>query len=197
MRIDGGVYLGRRPREAIVVDTNRQDSAILRAYGAMLQHVQDKADQPGQRTPSPAAAVASLRKHLAADLPEAMRAMVARDMPYDESVVRAVASEHQLKADDKVHLDVYLRGRGGVCRHQVCFVGVVLELLVRDGWLRGEVSLERKHVPGWFSHAWVRFIDAHAVEWVFDPAQGLYARLAGMDGPGQAFYGREVLATGT
>ena len=191
--IDGGVYLGRKPREAIVVDTSRPELARVHADLVHRIHVAVEADT-GPRLLAPGAVLGAMRRYLARNLLAEMRDLVAREMPYDDAVVRAIAAELRLQPDDRIHLDVYVRRHGGVCRHQVCLVGVLLELLVRDGWIAGRVALQRKHVPNWFSHAWVRFEDARGDIFVLDPAQGLYMRLDQLDDAGRQFYGGPLRA---
>lgn len=164
-RIDGGIYLGRKPREAIVVDMRRPGSDLRRLYETWLARLRDDRDDEAVRR--------DLREHLAARVAELVRGY----MPYDEEAVRRLDALGLLQPDQPIDLDVFLHARGGVCRHQVCMVGALLERLVDHGWLFGRVSLERKHVPGWFSHAWVRFDDADGAQWVFDPAQQRYGRV--------------------
>lgn len=175
-RIDGGIYLGRRPREAIVVDMRRPGSALRQLYQQWLESLQRGLGDDAVR--------ADLRTHLAARVAE----LVAAYMPYDEQVVRRLDARGLLQPDQPIDLDVFLRERGGVCRHQVCMVGALLERLVDEGWLQGRVSLERKHVPGWFSHAWVRFDDGDGREWILDPAQQRYGHLSGFEAEARVLY---------
>ncbi len=178
-RIDGGIYLGRRPREAIVVDMRRPGSALRQLYELWLRSLRDGRSDADVRS--------DLHEHLAARVAE----LVAAYMPYDEQVVRRLDGRGLLQPDQPIDLDVFLGERGGVCRHQVCMVGALLERLVDQGWLQGHVSLERKHVPGWFSHAWVRFDDAEGSEWILDPAQERYGRLAGLEPEARVLYADE------
>lgn len=178
-RIDGGIYLGRRPREAIVVDMRRPGSALRQLYSKWLESLRNGHGDDGVRS--------DLRVHLAVRVAE----LVAAYMPYDEQVVRRLDARGLLQPDQPIDLDVFLRERGGVCRHQVCMVGALLERLVDEGWLQGRVSLERKHVPGWFSHAWVRFDDGEGREWILDPAQQRYGHLSGFEAEAQVLYADE------
>ena len=181
-RIDGGIYLGRRPREAIVVDMRRPGSALRQLYDTWLRSLCVGYSAEAVR--------ADLRQHLAARCAE----LVAAYMPYDEEAVRRLGARGLLHPDQPIDLDVFLGERGGVCRHQVCMVGALLERLVDEGWLTGQVSLERKHVPGWFSHAWVRFDDATADSWILDPAQQRYGRLSSFDEEAKVLYSEEPSA---
>lgn len=202
-RVGGGVYLGRKPREAIAVDAGP---------GSLLQQILDEwfADLRAEvaKIAPPRRLDRALRQHLEQDLPRVIAALVQRALPFDEAVVRAVARDLDVQPDQLVPLDAYLARRGGVCRHQVCFVGATLEWLLDHGWLRDgrhrpwylrwfrrlpgsgpAVTIERKHVPGAFSHAWVRWTRADGVVFVLDAAQGVYVRLDALDDVGRAFYG--------
>lgn len=178
-RIDGGIYLGRKPREAIVVDMRRPGSALRSLYDTWLQSLRDGHRDSDVRL--------DLIEHLALRVGELVRGY----MPYDEEVVRRLDSRGLLQPDQPIDLDVFLHERGGVCRHQVCMVGALLERLVDGGWLGGRVSLERKHVPGWFSHAWVRYDDAQGDEWILDPAQQRYGRVRELEEGAKILYADE------
>jgi hypothetical protein len=165
-RIDGGVYLGRLAREAIVVDMARPGSLLRRLYAALVEALCTGA---GGRVALPSAGVVA---HL--------RAMVGAAMPYDEATVDALAAGGQLGDGDDdglVDLDVFLRAGGGVCRHQACLVGACLERLADEGRLHGRAGLERRHASGWFSHAWVQWVAGDGELWVLDPAQDRYSPL--------------------
>lgn len=190
-RIAGGVYLGRRPREAIVVDFARQGGDLLRVYRELIEQIQADVRSatlwPLSETRLRQRASSLLRGELCAR----MRALIAREMPFSRPVVAQVARDHKLGADDKILLDVYIRRHGGVCRHQVCLIGALLERLVDEGWLIGQVAIVRKHAPGHFSHAWIRYDGADGAVYIFDAAQDLYVELQQLAADGQEFYGSQ------
>lgn len=177
-KIDGGVYLGRKPREAIVVDMRRPGSLLRTVYDRWLAHL--RTDKTADQTR------ADLRDHLTQRVAE----LVEAHMPYDEQVVKRLDKQGYLRPDEPIDLDVFLAAKGGVCRHQVCFVGAILERLADNGWLDGAVSLERKFVSGWFSHAWVRMQWRHGAVVVLDPAQRRYVALHELDAGSRMLYGR-------
>lgn len=187
-RIAGGVYLGRRPREAIVVDFSRQDGDLLRVYRELVEQIQ--ADV--RSTTLWPLSARKLRQRasdlLRCEICTRMRALIAREMPFSRPIVAQVARDHKLGADDKILLDVYIRRHGGVCRHQVCLIGALLERLVDEGWLSGQVAIVRKHAPGHFSHAWIRYDGAEGAVYIFDAAQDLYVELQQLAPDGQLFY---------
>jgi hypothetical protein len=176
-RIDGGVYLGRMAREAIVIDMARPGSLLRRVYDAFVAGLSGGTGRG--RVPLATAA-----------LVPALRALVTAVMPYDEARVHLL-EQRSLPADDSlVDLDLFLHLGYGVCRHQVCLVGAVLERLVDEGRLQGRVSLQRCFVEGWFSHAWIRWCGGDGVPWLFDPAQHRYCPLADVDPSVWLVYGR-------
>ncbi len=177
-RIDGGVYLGRKPREAIVVDMRRPGSLLRKVYELWLERLQSgkTADE--------------LRLELRTQILSRVAELVEDHMPYDEQVVKRLDKQGFLRPDEPIDLDVFLAAKGGVCRHQVCFVGAVLERLIDAQWLQGKVSLERKFVSGWFSHAWVRLEGPDGAVFVLDPAQRRYALLGSLDAGSRMLYGR-------
>ncbi|MSQ84057.1 MAG: hypothetical protein EXR77_14435 [Myxococcales bacterium] len=177
-RIDGGVYLGRKPREAIVVDMRRPGSLLRKVYDRWLERLQ--LDKTAEET----------REDLRRAIFSLVAEIVEEHMPYDEQVVKRLDKQGFLRPDEAIDLDVFLAAKGGVCRHQVCFVGAVLERLIDNGWLTGTVSLERKFVSGWFSHAWVRLQLGDGEIVVLDPAQRRYASLRSLDTGSRLLYGR-------
>lgn len=187
--IDGGVYVGRKPREAIVVDMAKP-GPMLDVYKAWLRELQvEAAVWPWQQTES--GQRRAVRKYLQRNLLASVRALVLRELPFDRKVVAQVAQEHTLGPDDKVRLDVYLRRHGGVCRHQVCLVGALLERLIGEGWLEGAVSIDRKFVPKQYSHAWVRWTDTLGRPWILDAAQDVWGPLDDFEAERRWFYARE------
>lgn len=187
--IDGGVYIGRKPREAIVVDMS-QPGPVREVYETWLKQIQQLAPVwPWQHTEN--GQRRAVRKYLNTHLPQLVRALVVRELPFDRTVVAKVAQEHTLGPDDKVRLDVYLRRHGGVCRHQVCLIGALLERLIHEGWLEGAVSIDRKFVPKQYSHAWVRWTTANGKAWIFDAAQDIWTRLDDCEPERRWFYARE------
>ena len=188
-RIDGGVYVGRKPREAIVVDMTKP-GPLRDVYAAWLRTLQESAAVwPWQQTA--AGQRKAVRKWLDKHLLAEVRTLVNRELPFDRHVVAQVAREHTLGPDDKVRLDVYLRRHGGVCRHQVCLIGALLERLVDEGWLEGTVSIDRKFVPRQYSHAWVRWVDVDGQAWILDAAQDVWSRLDDFPAERRWFYARD------
>lgn len=188
-RIDGGVYIGRKPREAIVVEMAKP-GLLDNVYQNWLKELQHAAPLwPWQHVTlgRKRAVQRLLGRHIAT----LCRALVSRVLPFDRQVVAQVAVEHTLGPDDKVRLDVYLRRRGGVCRHQVCLLGALLERLIDEGWAEGRVSIDRKYVPRQYSHAWVRWTDADGKVWILDAAQDVWGPLDAFEPERRWFYARE------
>ncbi len=188
-RIDGGVYIGRKPREAIVVDMVR-GGLLDSVYRNWLRELEGHAPMwPWQHLT--AGRKRAVQRYVQHHIGTLSRALVNRLLPFDRHVVAQVASEHTLGPDDKVRLDVYLRRRGGVCRHQVCLLGALLERLVLEGWAEGRVSIDRKFVPRQYSHAWVRWTDGEGRVWILDAAQDVWGLLETFEPERRWFYARE------
>lgn len=175
-RIDGGVYLGRMAREAIVVDMARPGSLLRRVYDSFAAGL---CSHRGGRAPPTTALLVC-----------ALRGLIASAMPYNERRVHALEASTLPDDDGLVDLDLFLQAGGGVCRHQVCLVGAVLERLVDEGRLDGRVSLNRCFSEGWFSHAWVLWRGADGIPWLLDPAQSRYCPLHSLDRAALLVYGR-------
>ncbi len=188
-RIDGGVYIGRKPREAIVVDMARA-GLLDNVYRNWLRELQKQAPMwPWQHITT--GRKRAVQRYVGLHVATLARALVSRLLPFDRHVVAQVAQEHTLGPDDKVRLDVYLRRHGGVCRHQVCLLGALLERLVDEGWAEGHVSIDRKYVPRQYSHAWVRWTDGGGQVWILDAAQDVWGPLDSFEPERRWFYARE------
>lgn len=182
-RVIGGVYMGHKPREAIHVDARDPNGEIRRLYKRFVHR---------RRTfwywfwlmTHPKRAIG---KNLFVDLMH----FVQHELPFSDEVVRRVGAQHHLNKDKIVSLDVYIHARGGVCRHQMCLLGALLELLAEDGYVGGATSINRRHVPGLFSHAWVEHQDSDGSRWIIDPAQNVCEQLSNLDGSRHWFYGGE------
>jgi hypothetical protein len=53
----------------------------------------------------------------------------------------------------------------------------LLERLKNEGYVAGNVSIDRNSIPGLGGHAWVRYQNSKDVVFVIDPAQNYVGRL--------------------
>lgn len=139
-QIDGGVSLGGTSREAIIADGG---SEILQAaYKNFVQEMD--------------LAVENVHTFTTRSILVGVKDYVRRAMPYDAKKVDNLSKDY---ADDQpIALSEYLKAEAGVCRHQAMLAGLLVERLVKDGFLVGTVGLGRNQVKTLGgSHAWAIF----------------------------------------
>jgi hypothetical protein len=167
----GGVYLGAKAREAIVVD----DTGEKPADKDLLHYFQNTF-------------LPELRRHLRAETkltPEKILALVyetvLREMPYNELVAEALIN-HVTEGvkDRKIHLMNFISHHVGVCRHQSLFTAYLIEKLRKEpslnGLLQGKISVERNAIAlddetAFAAHAWVRFTMPDGKIYIIDATQ--------------------------
>ena len=166
MPIRGGVYLGAGAREAIVV--NAESAAIRGLFGEALRRVTN-ADGTIDKT------------RILQTVYEVVRdALPTQDVDAVESLIRELG----VGADQKVDLDVFI-GRGvGVCRQSALLCGAILELFKAEGYIRGEISVDRntmtyelhgqEKVSG---HAWCRCTNSAGEVIILDVTHGFKGML--------------------
>ena len=160
-RINGGIYVGSGKREAIVIDDNKSES-LREVYEDLQELIVGRTSVEG--------------------VLQLIYELTNRYIPYDERAVDDINLEHNLSNDAKVSLGVYM-GRGGVCRHQALLSGYLLEKMIDEGKLPGEVSIDRNSVKGVGGHAWVRYNqnptskDLNSIS-IIDPAQKYIGKLS-------------------
>ncbi len=179
-RIQGGVYMGRKPREAIVVDAT---SKVVRRlhYKLRLQLLIFTAQHLWTRRGS------IDRGQIQREQLKFIMRFVQRTLVFDNHAVTALIEFYGAKHDVKLSLNAFIEARVGVCRHQVCLYGVLVELLQEDGLLGGKVSVQRARFAR-FSHAWVRFTSQWGQVYIIDPAQDRFANLSEMGEMEREFY---------
>ena len=137
--IDGGVYLGKGQREAIVVDSQK--------YPRLLKKLYEIAKKRAMKNET-------LKKD---KILNAVYETVSEALPIqDDNAVRNLIKDYGFQNDIKVSLDLFLNSGIGVCRHSALACGALLELFKKDGIIRGEVSIDRNStfLGG---HAWCRY----------------------------------------
>ncbi len=159
--INGGVYLGSGAREAIVVDD--KDSKLLNdAYRQVLVALQ------------PAIANNTYKNIVLDTVFNKAREL----LPYNEYEAERLAADHH--GDRKIHIEMFLNIKAGVCRHQALLAGYFLERLVKEDYIGGKVSVDRNFLPGRGGHAWVRYTNSLGEIYVIDPAQNYIGPLKNM-----------------
>ncbi|MDP3954875.1 MAG: hypothetical protein Q8Q15_00740 [bacterium] len=144
--INGGVYLGSSAREAIVVDDRKYPQELNAAYTELRR----KMTEGVSRGRSVFECVYEVTKRTL-DLPR-------RTGDVEERVDELVGSiVSQSGPDAKVTLNEFMREGIGICRHRALLAGYLIERLVKEGVLRGKVSVDRNYLPKQGGHAWVRW----------------------------------------
>lgn len=160
--IDGGIFLGAKPREAVIVEFERSRH-IKALYGTIVGKI-------------------SKGKHSDDHILNLVMDEVIKALPLDkgknsEAIVETYLKRHKLWSDGEVSLDVFVQKGIGVCRHYALLIAVLLERLVRDGLLNGSVSVDRNETET-EGHAWCRFISERGkdrdIVKVLDGARDIY-----------------------
>lgn len=169
--INGGVYLGGGEREAVVVDDKTQPELVA-TYQELLKRRMAKA-QKGE----------TFKGNVLGEAFDLTREL----LPYSKDIVSEMV--RGLPPDQEVPLSSFLKRRGGICRHQALLAAYLLEKLKTDGYVQGQVSVDRNYVPGQGGHAWVRYVNSVGEIFIIDPAQNFIGTIkeAGKD---QWFYER-------
>ncbi len=142
-RIDGGISLGASPREAIIADGSSE--IIQAAYEDFLRKVGLVAKGKEGATFTEKGIVTAVKDY------------VRTAMEADEAAVDDLSWAYE--GDQPVTLSTYLIAGVGVCRHHSLLAGLFIENLIKDGFLRGSVRLERNEIPELGgAHAWPLFV---------------------------------------
>lgn len=123
--INGGIYIGVVPQEAIVVDDKHGE--LDRLYNEMVVRLSE----------------VSLERTLEENeiLPE-IAALVVRRLKFDEKLFDSICAREGILPDDKVALDMFLFEGVGVARHQVLCVAYLIERLKARNLLHGFASID-------------------------------------------------------
>jgi len=156
-RINGNICVGTSPREAIVVD-DQKDQILARAYSVLFARQKAKAAINGDDWKE---TILNEAFDLAREL-----------LPYDLSGVERVNKENGVEDDGKIQLGAYIVKKCGVCRHQALLVAYLLEKFIDDGYLQGTVSFNRNAVDKKGGHGFVRYTNSRGKVIIIDPAKG-------------------------
>lgn len=156
-RINGGINVGTKPREAIVVDDTK-DGILLGAYLVLLGRQRARAAIEG----------GDFKDKILNEAFDLAREL----MPYNSYKVDQLNIKNGLNNDTKVQLGFYIRNKCGVCRHQALLVAYLLEKLIDEGYLQGSVSYNRNTMEEG-GHGFVRYTNSRGKVIIIDPAQDL------------------------
>ncbi len=172
--IDGGVYLGEGQREAIVVDWEKSPT---------LQKMYDEVHNEVYRMGRP-----RLGNHLSDNLVDeismfktyALRSVykvVIEHMPRnDVNLLRQILNQYDAWEDGKISLERFLERGAGVCRHKALAAAVLIERLIKDNILSGNISVDRNATYKG-GHAWARYTNSGGIAIILDPEQKYFGKL--------------------
>ena len=166
-KINGGVYVcvdpsGNQLTEAVVVD-DKVDGQLSKEYEFLLGVIKEESNRNGKEF-----------RELALEM---SFEYVKQRLPYDSEAVREI--ERKYGYGTNVGLEIFLKNKVGVCRHQALFLGYLIEKMVEDKYLRGKVSVDRNYDPDKGGHSWVRYVNSGKEIGILDPAQDFIGSLKG------------------
>lgn len=160
--IQGGVYIGAGDREAIVVDDTNNLSELDKIYKLLIQKREEIVAEGGSFTKG---------------ILEDVFTTVQQVLLLDKQKVQEINNTLNLNHNEKVTLDTYIRNKAGVCRHQALLGGYILERLAKEGYIKGQVSIDRNFIPGKGGHAWIRYTSGEGRVVILDPARNFIGYL--------------------
>jgi hypothetical protein len=95
---------------------------------------------------------------------------------FDRDEVQDIVERNGVEEDGKIALDMFLNEGVGVCRHKALATGAVIEQFQDDGYLTGDVSVDRNQDDRG-GHAWVRYETSGGDVQIIDPTQDVFAPL--------------------
>ena len=154
-QIHGGIYVGVFPHEALVID---QKYGLLEKTLATLIARCAQIDET-----SPTYEYDVFSKAIA---------LTRETLRYSEEGVQLIQASYNIQADDKVTLDLYLKKKVGIARHQVLLAGFLLERLREKGMIRGTPAIESQ-VSDEIPQERLLFTSSDGEIFRFDPTKGL------------------------
>lgn len=167
--INGGIYLGASAREAIVVD-DQKDQQLNDAYDELIK-LRKKAQEHGE----------TFKQGVLLDAYNLVKRLIPYDLNNTDRIVESL-----VEPDSKIGLSVFFGG--GVCRHQALLLAYFLERLVKEGYLKGKVSIDRNFVDGKGGHAWVRYTNSVGKVFILDPSQNYVGSLDDIERDDQKWF---------
>ncbi|MEI7603754.1 MAG: hypothetical protein WCJ19_01925 [bacterium] len=71
----------------------------------------------------------------------------------------------------KIDLSFFMNEGVGVCRHMALLSAWLIEKLITEGKIKGNISVDRNYIEGRGGHAWARFTSDAGQVFIIDPAQ--------------------------
>jgi hypothetical protein len=155
--IDGGVYIGKNQREAIVVDSVKYPE-IKKLYEKVRQLAHEDSESASED-----------------EILNATYSVVSEAMKYDQNGVKQIVRKYAAGKDRKIQIDQFIKKGVGVCRHQALVCAVILELFQKEGIIEGKMSVDRNTILG--GHAWCRYTNSDEEVIILDVARECFGYL--------------------
>jgi len=158
----GGVW-GGNEAEALVVDYDESKPF----YDELLDEVKRRSSRPGEN-----GRPVIDKKYVLNAVLETVRDKMRYSLEEESRIFQEYGGGQK---DRKVSLAIYIAEGVGVCRHQALAAAAMLELLRREGVIKGSARVNRsvqwpeEGEPG--GHAWVRYTNSGNEVYIIDPAQ--------------------------
>ncbi|MCX6806182.1 MAG: hypothetical protein NTY56_01930 [Patescibacteria group bacterium] len=167
-RINEGVYLGSGEREEIVVNDVYPEAK--KAYEYIYEQLWEKV-RSRQKEQEELGQDNNIKNGILSDVFK----LVMDEMKYDDAFARQAGVDNK---NGLINLSYFINAKKGVCRHQALLVGYLLERLKGEGYIDGEVSIDRNSVAEVGAHAWVRYESSTSGKiYILDPAQEFIGKL--------------------
>ncbi|MFH0779823.1 MAG: hypothetical protein V1928_03090 [Parcubacteria group bacterium] len=188
MTVNDSVYIGEGDREAIVID-DKKDAPLREAYRRFIETRRQEAlmQIKSKKNILSKAFAAIFNKSNGGELTKeqfldgiakSVFDFVRQAMPNNLTLVNELAQNAiNMSKSRKTYIGSYLNEKAGVCRHQALLSAYVLEKLINDGYLQGQVSVDRNKVKSRGGHAWARFTDKDGEITIIDAAQNFCGKM--------------------
>jgi hypothetical protein len=193
-----GTYMGRPiiGRDSPSVIGGAYFSSSNGGIQSEILIVEDKIDPETQEDPKLRSTYSDVLTNLQREIPQLINpdktdavykrildivyADVQKLLPYNLSRTEAIADQFKGK---KINLGYFIKEKVGVCRQQALLSAYLLDMLRKQGYLQGNVSVDRNYVrETGDGHAWARFTDVKGVVRIIDPAQNYVGNLRDAEG---------------
>jgi len=167
--IDKGVFVNLGgTEEALVVDLNK-DKYLQQIYSDTEQEIKKlNLDSSTIKSKS------ELEQQILTIVFNSVRSRIKYSKEKLEDRLNQIKKENNVETieNKKIKLGYILKNNYGVCRHLCLVTGVVIEKLIKEGYLNGKVSIDRnKNDEQKKGHAWCRYTSQFEGIYILDTAQ--------------------------
>ncbi len=165
--IDKGVFMVLGIQEAIVVDLSK-DKYIYEFYRTAEKEINKLNLKPLLKKTK-----IKLEEQILNIVFNIVKSKIEYSKEKTEQNLYRIKEKHKLNTitDVKVKLGYILKNGYGVCRHSCLVTGVIIEKLITEGYLKGNVSIDRNMSTEKGGHAWCRYTNDKGQTHILDTAQ--------------------------